>query len=387
MPVMNLDIRGRGKQTLFYNAGILIAGVLIAGVLIAGVLIAGVLIAGVLIAGVLAVGCDPWSTGGYGEDSWAHFAGGGVFPASSGSMSPDGSTVIYASPRSGNGDIFVVGRNDAGERRLTHSGDYEAFPIYTPDGKQIVYVRETERRRHVWIMNADGSAPRQLTFGEVLDDLQDLSSDGKYLIINRSSATRGGGKEVCAYLFNMSAPEKKEVRIGRYACFGPDGKAIAYTPVDRSNEVWLREEIGSPPRFIASGTLPTFSTDGKTIAVQRLAIPGKWEVDREIRIVSVDKTKEHQIGVGHSFCFMPNSNRILYYTGYDCQVWIHSIVKGTTVAIDLPKGPKTQPVPCADGSGCLIRVRSHDKVGDIFLIDNTEAVHPLFRQENERNSQ
>src|SRR4051812_28053178 len=64
--------------------------------------------------------------GGYGEDSWAHYAGGGMFNGGTPSMSPDGAAVVFSTPCSGHGDVVRVGRDGSGRVRLTKTDDYEA---------------------------------------------------------------------------------------------------------------------------------------------------------------------------------------------------------------------------------------------------------------------
>ncbi len=43
-----------------------------------------------------------------GEDSWAHYQGGGNFSSGPPSWSPDGSKIVFSTPCSGHGDIVRV---------------------------------------------------------------------------------------------------------------------------------------------------------------------------------------------------------------------------------------------------------------------------------------
>ena len=71
---------------------------------------------------------------------WDRFAGGGAFSGVSPSMAPDGSAIVYASPRTAHGDIYKVNRDGSGTVRLTSDPNYEGDPQYSPDGKTIVFV-------------------------------------------------------------------------------------------------------------------------------------------------------------------------------------------------------------------------------------------------------
>jgi tricorn protease len=77
----------------------------------------------------------------------------------------DEETLLYASDRSGNDDIFAMRSTDKNEPRLgrsryreeiplANSPDTERRPQPSPDGKNILYQRDT---RFMWIMDRDGA--------------------------------------------------------------------------------------------------------------------------------------------------------------------------------------------------------------------------------------
>src|SRR5688572_21148318 len=105
-------------------------------------------------------GCFP-----AGVDSWAHYSGGGHYPARTPCMSPDGSAIVFSSPRTGNGDIYQITRDGLSRVRLTESPAFETDPIFSPDGSTIAFTREVDHRRHVWLMDRSGLNQRQLTSG------------------------------------------------------------------------------------------------------------------------------------------------------------------------------------------------------------------------------
>lgn len=75
--------------------------------------------------------------------------------------SPDGSTIVYASERSGWYELHLVGRDGSGERRLTSAeadhGDHE----WHPDGGRILAVSGSRNRFHLVVVDpVDGSAER-----------------------------------------------------------------------------------------------------------------------------------------------------------------------------------------------------------------------------------
>src|SRR5271167_2446641 len=72
-------------------------------------------------------GCRP-----RGEYSWRHYASGGQYPARTPSMSPDGSVIVFSSPRTGDGDIYQINSDGSGRIRLTSDPSFETDPIFSP---------------------------------------------------------------------------------------------------------------------------------------------------------------------------------------------------------------------------------------------------------------
>src|ERR1700676_4995687 len=86
-----------------------------------------------------AVACRP--TDGSASSRWGRYLAGGSFIGGHPAMSPDGDSIVYASPRSGNGDIYKFSRTTKRTVRLTASAEYEGDPQFSPDGTKIAFVR------------------------------------------------------------------------------------------------------------------------------------------------------------------------------------------------------------------------------------------------------
>src|SRR6185437_15519353 len=80
-------------------------------------------------------------------------------------FSPDGSTIIWDSNRSGDYHLY---RMDAGtganvKQLTTGSGFDDVQATYNSDGQQIAFISSRGGHHDVWVMNADGSNPSQFT--------------------------------------------------------------------------------------------------------------------------------------------------------------------------------------------------------------------------------
>lgn len=107
---------------------------------------------------------------------------------------PDGKTLLFASDRTGDYDVYSVRSSEEDtpelskalrreETRLTESEEDEFLPVPSPGGETIAYMRGD---RFLWTMGPDGRGDRQvLPDGEVLH--LDWSPDGKWIALSRTT--------------------------------------------------------------------------------------------------------------------------------------------------------------------------------------------------------
>lgn len=128
-------------------------------------------------------------------------------------------TIVFVSDRSGALEIWRMHASGKDQRPLTKAGTPHADPKFSPDGKQVLYTALKGGFPEVWVMGRDGSGQKKLTAG-----LQgSWSPDGKAIVFIRDNQTYtrdlASGKE------RLVTPEKWE-RCGVPA-WSPDGKSIA----------------------------------------------------------------------------------------------------------------------------------------------------------------
>jgi Tol biopolymer transport system component len=77
-------------------------------------------------------------------------------------ISPDGSTVVFMSKRSGNWEIYRVGISGGEIVALTSDPASEGLPTWSPDGSKIAFMANRDGEWSVWDMDSDGSNERRL---------------------------------------------------------------------------------------------------------------------------------------------------------------------------------------------------------------------------------
>lgn len=158
-----------------------------------------------------------------------------------GSISPDGTQVIYSDAWSGNAGIYTVGTDGGTPRPLLAAEHHEQqgtvfdretyFPVFSPDGTQIAYFDGHGDWGHrLRVMNADGTGSR--TLDELEGHIYGLawSPDGERLLFSNDVATwvvgidGSGPTQVVRGVNRFGVPDQG----GAYPTWSPDGSQIAY---------------------------------------------------------------------------------------------------------------------------------------------------------------
>ena len=152
----------------------------------------------------------------------------------SGSISPDGSTVVYATGSDSDSWIYMVDADGGRPRRLAQGlsspglGPEVSWPAFSPDGSQIAYFQGWgDHDNSLWVMNADGSSAHAL--------LKDVG-------VMKDSAGL------------------------RYLGWSPDGRRLAFEMGYGPYRISTVDADGSGLRVIAAGIDPYWSPDGSHIS-------------------------------------------------------------------------------------------------------------------------
>lgn len=94
-------------------------------------------------------------------------------------FSPDGKTIVFASRRDNDFEIYAMAPDGEQLRRLTSSPGIDNQPVFSPDGKRIAFTSNRDLNYEIYVMDADGTNPRRITHHPERDDFACWSADGR----------------------------------------------------------------------------------------------------------------------------------------------------------------------------------------------------------------
>ncbi|HEU0015133.1 MAG TPA: LpqB family beta-propeller domain-containing protein [Longimicrobium sp.] len=204
---------------------------------------------------------------------------------------PDGSWLAFESDTASFRDLYRIGRDGSGLRRLTHAPQGSFEPEVSPDGGSIAFVSSRDGDAEVYVMRADGAAQRRITAFHRDDWGPRWSPDGRTLVFlsNREGRDRlflvqpdGSGLRPLAPALHDSVADAAE------PAWSPDGRRIAFTLRARggASRIAAADLRGNVSFLTPAGeraSTPAWSPDGAFIAYTRQA-----EGDAEVWLVRAD---------------------------------------------------------------------------------------------------
>jgi len=184
--------------------------------------------------------------------------------------SPDGSTIAFASKRSGNFDLYAMSADGSGTRRLTSTKEDDTQPAWSPDGDRIAFARGAPSR--IFVMNADGSNAHRVTDEQAEEGEPAWSPDGHSIAYVR----REPGSSIReVWLVGPDGSQRRRLTklngVAQAPAWSPNGRQIAFSANTTSNrfDIYTIGLEGKDARLMTSSDdsfEPAWSPDGKTIA-------------------------------------------------------------------------------------------------------------------------
>ena len=110
------------------------------------------------------------------------------------SFSPDGSSIAFASNRSGYFEIWVCGRDGANPRQLTSFGGPDVgSPRWSPDGRHIAFDAQPGSNPDIYVVESDGGPVQRITSKSSDDARPSWSGDGRWIYFR---SDRGGKRQI-----------------------------------------------------------------------------------------------------------------------------------------------------------------------------------------------
>jgi Tol biopolymer transport system component len=150
---------------------------------------------------------------GTGSGKWATLGNGVMLQ-----WSPDSHSIIFASGRDANAEIYTSDVEGNHLTRLTNDPAPDLSPAWSPDGLKIAFASSRDQNSEIYLMNADGSGLQNLTQNPAEDFGPSWSPDGRQIAF---ISNRDGNQEI--YLMNAD---------------GSDLKQLAKTPTYEWDPVW-----------------------------------------------------------------------------------------------------------------------------------------------------
>ena len=187
------------------------------------------------------------------------------------SLSPDSKTVIFASRKSGNWDIYFQRIGGANAINLTENSpdtDYQA--VYSPDGEQIAFHSERDGGG-LFVMGATGENVRRVSdFGF----LPAWSPDGKEIAFcktNFEDPSALYNSSGAIWVLNLASGEKREIfsQDSYQPGWSPNGERIAFWTVGDGGTRSIKtvSRTGGEAVVVTDNSLldwnPVWSPDGK----------------------------------------------------------------------------------------------------------------------------
>jgi Tol biopolymer transport system component len=243
-----------------------------------------------LVAGTLTGEGDIWLVGTDGTGRKRLTRGPGDKGVGNGAWSPDGAKVAYTVGAAlGEGyQVWVMNADGSKKRQLTHGQPGGIWPACSPDGRRIAfsswlhtpsgYLEPT----HICVMRTDGSARRQLTSGPAYDLFPAWSPNGTILFL-RKKDFHGGSGDVFA-VRSGGGGLARVTKLGHVSGFAlsPDGTQIVLHDTEQRRILLLPARGGGTPTTLIDNDFDygaisfSWSPDGKAIAMALADLSGAY---------------------------------------------------------------------------------------------------------------
>ncbi len=147
-------------------------------------------------------------------------------------------------------DLWIANSDGTYPRRLTVDEGTESDPHFSPDGKHIAFSAEYDGNTDVFIVPVEGGVPRRLTWHPGRDIVSGFSPDGQnVLFLSQRNVFTNRYWQLFTVTINGGFPKQLVIPHAYHACYSPDGRYMAYTPVSDVFRQWKNYRGGTTSRI------------------------------------------------------------------------------------------------------------------------------------------
>ena len=150
------------------------------------------------------------------------------------------------------GDLWLVPREGGEARLLTSGSGFKTDPVFSPDGSKIAFTGDYDGNVDVYVIPATGGVPRRLTHHPAVDEVIGWSADGKQVLFRSVRNSYSRFDRLFTVPLEGGLPRELPLPMAEFGAFSPDGKHIAYVPVDNNRRLsaigWKRYRGGRASR-------------------------------------------------------------------------------------------------------------------------------------------
>lgn len=143
-------------------------------------------------------------------------------------------------------DLWIANIDGTSPRRLTIDEGIESRPVFSQDGKYIAFSAQYDGNTDVFLISSEGGIPKRLTWHPGTDLVLGFTPDGENVLFSsQRSVFTNRYFQLFTVSFQGDFPEKLEIPNAFRACYSPDGKFMAYTPIAGRYQQWKHYRGGT----------------------------------------------------------------------------------------------------------------------------------------------
>ena len=175
----------------------------------------------------------------------------------SASWSPDGTRLAFSSTRdeAGNAEIYVMGRDGSGLRRLTHHPGIDVSPTWSPTGREIAFTSERNGSPQVYVMDAEGLNLRRISLKGSYNAEPSWSPSKEISEIAYASRLEGGRFDIVVHDLTTRQVRQLTSQSGsnESPSWSPNGRHLVFTSTRTGeSQIYTMNRDGSNPRPLTS---------------------------------------------------------------------------------------------------------------------------------------